>query len=50
MDSVLLGKASKYFLLLALAVLTCGLLRTTFGGACSQSGFYISAAGLAIAV
>jgi len=50
MDSVSLGKASKYFLLLALAVLTCGLLRTTFGGACSQSGFYISAAGLAIAV
>lgn len=50
MDTVLLGKASRYLLLLAFAVLICGLLRTTFGGACSSSGFYISATGVAVAI
>ena len=50
MDTVLLGRASKYFLLLAFVVLVCGLLRTTFGGACSQSGFYMSATGVAIGI
>ncbi len=50
MDTVALGKASKYLLLLAFSVLVCGLLRTTFGGACSESGFYISATAAAIGV
>lgn len=50
MDTVALGKASKYLLLIALSVLVCGLLRTTFGGACSESGFDISASAVAIGV
>ena len=48
MNTVELTKASKYLLLSALAVLVCGLLKTTFGGACSDSGFYISAAAVSI--
>lgn len=50
MDTFALTKASKYLLLLALAVLVCGLLRTTFGGACSESGFYISAGAVSIGI
>lgn len=48
MGSLSLSRASKYMLLLGAAVLVCGLLRTTFGGACSESGFYISASAVAI--
>lgn len=50
MDTLSLTKASKHLLLLALAVLVFGLLRTTFGGACSESGFYISAGAVGIGV
>ena len=49
MDTVLLGKASSYLLLLAFGTLVCGLLTTTFGGPCNESGFYLSAAALGIA-
>ena len=48
MDTVLLGKASSYLLLLGFAALVCGLLITTFGGPCNESGFYISAAAVGI--
>ena len=49
-DAIALGKASKHLLLLAFGVLVCGLLRTTFGGACSEAGFYISASAVGIGV
>lgn len=49
MDVKSLGTASGNLLLVALAVLAVGILRSTFGGPCSESGAYTSMAGVGIA-